>query len=421
MQTPRTWFAQALVLSAALLPARSPASAESTAGRLAAYTEAGVAPFVVERYAAAHGFPSGFETMLRTRAIDRLRKRGVFEWVGEAVAPAPADTTAAGAAADAQSPATAPQRLDIHTTITHIDVPSTFARFFGARARVQGRFVCTDARTGRELLGFVKEGTFSGPVRPEQAAQEAGSNLVKALVEELAIATASVPGAPQGPASAPGWKRASPYGPWRGFLGVSGAGHQLTASEMKRVYGALGGVKLDYTYWFRPCWAGRAGLSFSSARTKVDVTDPAVKVENNSMDVLSVPATVEVLRRWRGGDWTREIGAYYGLGIALIENDETIRLRAVEPTLDTLDVKTGAAYYSYGVTFVAGHQFHVWDRFHGTLEVRWLQAQRGRFRDDADPKNAQEEQAYTEFKRLIHRPDYDVTGWQASLGVSWGK
>ncbi len=421
MPTPRMWFAQALGLAAALLPTPSPASAESTAGRLAAYTEAGVAPVVVERYAADHGYASGLEVMLRARAIDRLRKRGIFQWVGEAAAAAPADTTAAGAAADAQRPATEPQQVDIHTTITHIDVPSTFARFFGARARVQARFVCTDTRTGRELLRFVKEGKFSGPARPEQAAQEAGSNLVKALVEELATATASTPGAPQGPASTPGWKRASPYGPWRGFVGGSGVSHQLTASEMNRLYGTLDGVKLDYTYWFRPCWAGRAGLSFSTARTKVDVIDPSVKLEKNSMDVLSVPATIEVLRRWRGGDWTRAIGAYYGLGLAFIENDERIRLRAVYPSLDTLDVQTTAAYYSYGLTFVAGYQFHVWDRFHGTLEARWLQTRPGRFRDDADPKNAQEEQVYAEFKRLIHRPDYDVTGWQASLGVNWGR
>ncbi len=424
MPNPRTWFALALALSAALLPTGSRASAEPTAGRLAAYTVAGVAPFVVDRDAAAQGFPSGLEVMLRARAIKQLSQRGVFERVVETAAPVSTlvDTTAADAAAGAPGPASEPQRLDLATTITYIDVPSTFARFFGAQARVQARFVCTDTRTGRELWRFLKEGKCSGPLRPEQAAQQAGFNLVKALVQELVTATTSSPGAPQGPASAPGWKRASPYGPWRGFVGVSSTGHQLTASEMNRVYGTLGGVRFDYSYWFRPCWGARAALNFSSARTKVDVTDPTVKVETNFMDVLSVPTTVEVLRRWRGGDWTREIGAYYGLGIAFIENDETIRLRVVEePTLDTLDVKTDGAYYSYGVTFVAGYQFHIWNRFHGTLEARWLQAQRGRFRDGADPKNAEEEQVYAEFKRLIHRPDYDVTGWQASLGVNWGK
>lgn len=424
MSNPRTWFALALALSAALLPTGSRASAEPAAGRLAAYTVAGVAPFVVDRDAAGQGFPSGLEVILRTRVINQLRKRGVFEQVveAEAAAPTPADTAAAGAVAGAPGPAAEPQRFDLGTNITYIDVPSTFARFFGAKARLQARFVCTDTRTGRELWRFLKEGTC-GPVRAEQAAQEAGFSLVKALVQELVVATASAPGAPQGPASASGWKRASPYGPWRGFIGVSGTTHQLTASEMNRVYGTLGGVKFDYTYWFRPCWAARAGLNFSSASKKVDVTDPAVKVETNSMDVLSVPMTVEVLRRWRGGDWTREIGAYYGLGIAFIENDETIELLTVGATpLDTLlYVKTDGAYYSYGVTLVAGYQFHIWNRFHGTLEARWLQAQLGRFRDGAEPKDADEEEAYAEFKRLIHRPDYDVTGWQASLGLNWGK
>lgn len=209
--------------------------------------------------------------------------------------------------------------------------------------------------------------------------------------------------------------------PWRGFLGFSGVTHKLVTSEMKRKYTTLGGGRGDYTFWFTPRWAAKLEISFLDGTGQVDITDPGVQVEKNAMSVLTVPIMIEVLHRWRGADYRQRVWPYFGIGIGSVANEELIELRAVQASFDPIYVRTSSRAMNFAVSATAGIQFRVKGRLHGVIETRWLQTDPGRFEDLAEPKDADEERAYREFQAMIHRPEYNVSGWEGSAGLRWGR
>jgi hypothetical protein len=202
-------------------------------------------------------------------------------------------------------------------------------------------------------------------------------------------------------------------------LGVSGATSALAVPEMGHRYQGLGGVRIDYTQWLTQQWAGRIEVGAHTGRGTALVVDPLVQVERNSAELTSTQFMLSVLRRWGGSSFKQPVWPYYGLGVGVLENDETIDLRAVDASLDTLEVRTGTTSSCFAVAALAGLQFRIRGRLHGVVEARWLKAGPGKFSDGAAPKDEIERQIYREFVAMIHRPDYDVTGWQGSAGLRW--
>ena len=214
---------------------------------------------------------------------------------------------------------------------------------------------------------------------------------------------------------------ASPPRWWRGYLGVSGAGHALSASGMNRIYGDLSGVRADYAFWFTPHWALRADAGFVGGSGKVDLVDGTVRPLKNSMTVLTVPFMLEGLYRFGGGDWKRRAWPYCGIGFGTVESDERIELTTVGARYDTLMVRTDSGTIGPVFAVMAGYQFHVGANLHGVVEARMLQSRARRYHDLSDPNGPDEVAAYDEFSRIIRRPDYDVTGFEFSLGLCWGR
>jgi hypothetical protein len=214
-------------------------------------------------------------------------------------------------------------------------------------------------------------------------------------------------------------RRPRPVPSGRLSIGVSGVSGALAAPEMSPRYQGLGGMRLDCTQWLTQQWAGRVEVGVLSGRGTTLVVDPLVQVERNSTELTSSQFMLSVLRRWSGGSFKQPVWPYFGLGVGVVENDETIELRAVEASLDTIEVRTSGSSGSFAVAAIAGLQFRIRGRLHGTVEARWLRTGAGKFSDSAEPKNVEEQLVYQEFTAMIHRPDYDVTGWQGSAGLRW--
>ncbi len=178
-----------LLMLAAALPALAADQKKEAAKQLAGYNGILVEKFAVDNNPATEDFPKGLETMMQSRAVQKLREKKIFDEVVDGAEPTAADPGVA------KAPGAEPPRwLILSATVLTFDKGSRAARYwggFGAGAtRIKVRFVLRDEKTGAEILRFDHQGSFKGMFSTfggsqEEAFGKAASGVVNGMTTEL--------------------------------------------------------------------------------------------------------------------------------------------------------------------------------------------------------------------------------------------